>query len=266
MSSKTKNKTQEPTKSSRPKIWVVGGGMDYIKLFYDLGCDGAKNLDDADVVLFTGGADVTPDLYNEPCMPKTNFDRLRDQKEQAIYEAAKTLEIPMVGICRGGQFLNVMNGGSMFQHVTGHAMPGTHLARIEIPPYGGRDKSIRRTINVTSTHHQMMRPTEEAIVLMTAQCSYERHTPGKTYIGKADDDHPDIEAVFYDETNCLCFQPHPEVARAPAELVDFFEECLDNFIFPRINVSTPKKVLNEVEQAIKALDRPKLTAVKGGKK
>lgn len=257
MSAKSKKTTEEPTKSKRPKIWIVGGGFEYIKLFYDLGCDGARNLDDADVVVFTGGADVNPELYGEPCMAKTNYDRLRDQKEQEIFKAAVDLEIPMVGICRGGQFLNVMNGGGLFQHVTNHA-GRIHLARIEIPPFSGKDKNVRRTINVTSTHHQMMRPTEEAIVLLTARESMERITPTKHFAGLPREDNPDIEAVFYDDTNCLCFQPHPEYSQAPSELVDFFEECLDNFIFPRIPLPpSSEKVLSEVGQAIKAIDKKK---------
>lgn len=218
------------TTPKHPRVYVVGGGYDYIRLMYNLSCDGAKGIDDADVVLFTGGEDVDPRLYGEIPMARTVFNTERDKKEKAIFEICVERGIPMVGICRGGQFLNVMNGGKMWQHVTNHA-GRNHLARIEIPPFNGNQ---RRTITVTSTHHQMMIPTDEAIILLTALEAYEKNRHGYSKIGPLDETDLDIEAVFYDATNCLCFQPHPEYGNAPADCVDFFEECLDNFIFPRI--------------------------------
>lgn len=226
MSAKTKDKD---VKLNRPKCYIVGGGFDYIRLMFQLGCDGATNVSDADFVLFTGGEDVSPDLYNEVPMAKTNYNRARDDFEGVIYNAALERELPMVGICRGGQFLNVKNGGRMWQHVTCHA--GEHLARIEVPPFV---KNRRRTIMVTSTHHQMMIPTEDAIILATANVALEKDSPGLTKIGKGGDADPDIEVVLYQDTSCLCFQPHPEFKNCPADCVDFFEECLDNWIYPKI--------------------------------
>lgn len=235
----SKKKPEIPVANSRPKIWIVGGGYEYIRLFYNLGCDGAKNLEDADVVLFTGGEDVNPELYGEPILAKTFFNRARDAKEKAIFEAALERDLPMVGICRGGQFLNVMNKGSMYQHVTNHALgeQRTHKAFIEVPPYKSKKNDgevVKREIEVTSTHHQMMIPGPEAMVLLTARESYERQKPDRLYVGLPEEDSLDTEAVFYDATNCLCFQPHPEFSKAPGDLIDFFEECLDNFVFPRI--------------------------------
>jgi gamma-glutamyl-gamma-aminobutyrate hydrolase PuuD len=224
----SKKKSEKP--SVRPCVYVVGGGYEYIRLMFQLGCDGAKGLDDADVVLFTGGEDVTPDLYGEVPLAKTNYNRERDNLEQVIFQAARDRGLPMVGICRGGQFLNVMNGGKMWQHVNLHAS-GNHIGRIEIAPFNNDGK--RRTIMVTSTHHQMMIPTDDATILMTASESFEKESVGYSKIGKHKD-APDIEVVYYKDTNCLCFQPHPEFNNAPAECVDFFEECLDGFIYPNI--------------------------------
>jgi gamma-glutamyl-gamma-aminobutyrate hydrolase PuuD len=248
-------------KTDRPSVWIVGGGFEYIRLMYNLGYDGAKNLDDADIVLFIGGEDVNPELYGEVCMPKTHFNRDRDEKEKAIYEEALKRQLPMVGICRGGQFLNVMNGGRMWQHVTNHC--GNHVMRIEVPPFNEGNK--RRTIEVTSTHHQMMIPTDEALVLATANVAYEKISPGLERVGKNENDpDPDVEVVFYDDTNCLCFQPHPEMRRAPADCVDFFEECMQNYIIPRIPLSpTAKAILDQIPPAIKKVEEK---TTKGKKK
>lgn len=230
MSKKTGNAlAMEAKPDHRPKVYIAGGGLEYIRLMFNLGCDGAKNVEEADVVVFTGGEDVNPELYGEVPLAKTFFNRMRDERDTAVFDAALKKGIPMVGICRGGQFLNVRNGGKMWQHVGQHTI--SHLATVEIPPFHKGNR--KRIINVTSTHHQMMIPTDEAIILLTASEALEKISPDKHIAGKNKDD-PDIEAVFYDDTNCLCFQPHPEFATAPPDCVDFFEECLDNFIFPRI--------------------------------
>lgn len=243
--------------NSRPKVYIVGGGLEYIRLMYDLRCDGATSVEDADVVLFTGGEDVDPALYDEPPHKRTNFNTQRDLKERAIYEQALARDLPMVGICRGGQFLNVMNGGKMWQHVTGHTQP--HLAFIEVPPFNEHGQK-RILQNVTSTHHQMMIPTDEAVVLLTALEAWEKENgKGYTKMGK-ELTEPDIEAVWYAGTSCLCFQPHPEYKTANAGLVDFFEECLENFVFPLVNNDTIEAIKKQAD--VKGKKKPALTVPK----
>lgn len=246
-------------KKKRPKFYVVGGGLEYIRLLYNLGYDGAKGVDDADIILFTGGEDVDPALYGEIPLDKTRFSRLRDEKEKAIFEVAVERGIPMVGICRGGQFLNVMNGGKMWQHVTNHCVR-SHPMRIEIPPFNGKTDK-RRVISVTSTHHQMMIPTEEAIIIGTACEAFEKQKPHYLATGAPRWENPDIEVVFYDDTHCLCFQPHPEFASAPPECVDFFEELLNDWIFPRIVNETGKAILDQIPKSVKP-KKEKLTVKK----
>jgi gamma-glutamyl-gamma-aminobutyrate hydrolase PuuD len=239
--------------SGRPKVYIVGGGFEYIRLMYNLGCDGAKNVDEADMVLFTGGEDVSPQLYGEIPLAKTCYSPQRDEREKAIYEAALARELPMVGICRGGQFLNVMNGGKMWQHVNHHA-GRNHPAMVQVPPLNEKTKKPR-VISVTSTHHQMMIPAEHGCVLLTALESTEKDSAGYAKVGKNQND-PDTESVFYDDTNCLCFQPHPEFTSAPAECVDVFEEFLENFIYPMIPLR------DEMVDAILAQAETKVPKVK----
>jgi hypothetical protein len=91
------------------------------------------------------------------------------------------------------------------------------------------------------------------MVLLTAMEAFEKDSPGRSISGKIKAD-PDIEAVFYDDTNCLCFQPHPEYNNAPPECVEFFEECLDNFIFPRTPLrsdsATGRAIIAQIPQKI----------------
>lgn len=162
------------------------------KLFVErLGFESAT-IADADMVIFQGGADVTPELYNEKRIPETSCSRQVDESDISLY---KSFENKIkIGICRGSQFLNVMNGGKLWQHVNNHAIHGTHQA------FDGNEY-----IEVTSTHHQMMRPTAESIILLTAtESTYKLNDKGKFK------EVVDIEACYYPETNSFCFQPHPE--------------------------------------------------------
>jgi hypothetical protein len=79
----------------------------------------------------------------------------------------------------------------------------------------------------------MMIPTEDAIILATALEATEKTNVAYTKLNKGEEE-PDTEVVAYQDTHCLCFQPHPELAIATPECVDFFEECLDNWIYPYI--------------------------------
>jgi hypothetical protein len=210
------------------KVFVVGGGYDYIKYFYGLGLNGSTTLEGADFVVFTGGEDVSPELYGEKNVNSFNNPG-RDKQEKIVYEHVRSLGIPMVGICRGGQFLNVMNGGKMWQDVNNHC--GDHKIK-EV----GKGKKARSFL-VTSTHHQMMRPGKGAVVLAVGDngdgrpiCDL-RETYGECVEG-ADPKEPDYEVLWYPETNCLCFQPHPEYASAPKDCRVYFEELLSTYVEP----------------------------------
>ena len=105
------------------KVYVVGGDVRYAKFIdnYEI----VPKLEEADIVLFTGGEDVYPGLYGEEAQPATHFNLDRDLYEKLVYKKVSTKQL-CVGICRGAQFLAVMNGSKLVQHVSGHAIAGTH--------------------------------------------------------------------------------------------------------------------------------------------
>lgn len=181
------------------KVEIVNGSPAYRNLFIRMGFDvvdgsGGK----PDLICFTGGADVTSSLYGDKSHPFTGSDLYRDKWEKEIYIQALADGIPMVGICRGGQFLNVMSGGRMYQHVDKHV--GDHYLI---------DRKTGESIMVSSTHHQMMMPTDEAVLIASSIL----HGAREWYdgqIARRDISDEDIEVVYYPVTKCLCFQPHPE--------------------------------------------------------
>lgn len=187
---------------SKPKVFVVGGDHSVERMFRERGWIATsvlkteQDVEELSLVCFTGGSDIEPKLYGEAAIPKTYTAPYRDEYELKVYETLKTYDLPMVGICRGGQLLNVLSGGKMWQDVDGHG--GSHVAL---------DLATNRELWVTSTHHQMMRPGADAELLCTARKSTYRQSA--SYYDKSEE-FTDIEAVYYPTTKSLCFQGHPE--------------------------------------------------------
>lgn len=165
------------------------------------------------LVVFTGGEDIDPAWYNEPKYFRTMSHPKRDHREMVYYE--KYLDVPKVGICRGGQFLNVLSGGRMWQHVSGHT--DTHKMI---------DLLFTKTeLKVPSTHHQMMLPSEEAFILAVAKVAKDHVSCAKKTPPKP---KYDPEVVWYPKTNSLCYQPHPEnYISGDNKHVDLFFDYLD---------------------------------------
>lgn len=176
-----------------------------------------------DLVVFGGGTDVSPELYGEHNLLSGQSDRIRDFYEICVYKMCINHGVPMAGICRGSQFLCVMEEGSLFQHVTNHAIGGTHrLYRTD----GGSD------VHVTSTHHQMMRPTPEMKVLGVAnQKSTKWSVEFAEEVLQEPTDKPDddIEVVVSEDNCVLMFQPHPEYGFKECE--EYFFELLSEYCF-----------------------------------
>ena len=201
------------------KVYVVGGGYAYERMFKQAGYALATSMQEADLLCFTGGADVSPELYGEDnvgsyCSPE------RDKYEEQVFDWAYAHDVPMVGICRGGQFLNVMNGGKMWQDVDNHAISGTHKAMCK---YLGE-------IMVSSTHHQMMRPSAEGEVLVSANlASYKMNANGAKYSWECNFGD-DCEVAYYKDTKSLCYQPHPEIVNEDHQCRKHFLMLVDKLL------------------------------------
>jgi putative glutamine amidotransferase len=95
--------------------------------------DPGEVLDLLDGLVLAGGADIDPSSYGEEAHPET-LDTVpeRDRFEIALVRAAIERELPVLGICRGMQLINVAYGGTLLQHLPerfGHhehlRVPGT---------------------------------------------------------------------------------------------------------------------------------------------
>jgi putative glutamine amidotransferase len=77
-----------------------------------------ETLDSLDGVLFSGGSDLDPELYDqEPHDQTFGIHPERDRAELALLEAALARDMPVLAVCRGSQVLNVARGGDLVQHL-----------------------------------------------------------------------------------------------------------------------------------------------------
>lgn len=184
------------------KVYVVGGDTNYAKFIENYKI--VDDLKDADIVLFTGGEDVSPELYGAEKDPTTYSNLARDKYEQAVFNLVNKETQLCVGICRGAQFLAVMNGSKLIQDVPGHAITGTHTIKRQSPYIG----YLPDELEITSTHHQIL------------DVRNIDHNYSRILYKAAKDDRPEI-FVYQDSTKplCLCIQGHPEIMPANSNAV-----------------------------------------------
>lgn len=76
------------------------------------------NVSLLDGLVLSGGTHVHPERYGQEPMVTARYDRKRDATDQSLLEQAEVIGIPVLGICRGAQLINVFHGGSLCQNVT----------------------------------------------------------------------------------------------------------------------------------------------------
>lgn len=218
--------------SDRPLVYIAGTqfNQSVTGMFLKAGWAGTRDLQLADLIVFTGGSDINPDIYHEKTTSYTRgVDHRRDTVEIKEFKAAKDAGIPMVGICRGAQLLNCLNGGRLWQDV-GTAHFRDHTVK---------DLRTNEIWTTTSTHHQMMRPPETALVVaaacsptgdLSSLCDAKRAEgmnvkPSDGLLGT----NQDPEVVWFEDTMSLCFQGHPEYM-SRTDALDRFWKYVDEFI------------------------------------
>lgn len=84
--------------------------------------DGPPDLEGVVGVLLSGGGDIYPRHWDpgEPVHPSAEVDAARDELELPLIREAWACRLPMLGICRGEQALNVALGGSLIQDIPSH--------------------------------------------------------------------------------------------------------------------------------------------------
>lgn len=203
------------------KVYVVGEAKHYADFI--TGVSLVENIEDADIVVFTGGEDVDPSMYGAKKHPQTYSNLQRDLYEKEMFEKINPNQL-VVGICRGSQYLCVLNGGKLVQHCTGHGIFGTHSILCGDTVY-----------EITSTHHQMQYPfnlNDEDYTLIGI--SYTRRSlsyegDGISGIDVVYKGEPEIVLYHKKEMpRCLAIQGHPEYMRKEAPVVKYLNKLIND--------------------------------------
>ena len=112
--------------SSADVFWVMyaegilsAGGF---PVFLPIDVDPVDAIDNLDGLLLTGGTDIEPKHYGETSDTDLfPYEPVRDEFEFGLLDAVVHTPLPVLGICRGHQVINVHSGGSLNQHVPEHA-------------------------------------------------------------------------------------------------------------------------------------------------
>lgn len=198
----------------RDSCWMLPGHLEGLELASDLpitlplteDAGGISQLVSlCDGFLFTGGQDVSPELYGEKSRAACGeICENRDAFEQRLFAQALEQDKPMLGICRGIQFFNACLGGTLYQDLpTEYPSEVAHVMR---PPYDQTVHSVAllpgtplsallgmAELGVNSYHHQ-------AIKILA---------PGLGEMARSEDGL--VEAVYMpDKSFVWAVQWHPE--------------------------------------------------------
>ena len=178
-----------------------------------------KNPKSFKLVLFTGGADVSPTLYEETSPKKMcGINLSRDRMETKIFEHAIRNNIKIAGICRGVQFINVMAKGRMFHHVSNHA-GSVHTIQI----------ANGEIFEVNSLHHQMCILGPNTILV-----GWARPSVSEIYYGNKDEqvnfNGKESEVIIVPNLNACGVQYHPEMMDKKSHGYKFFYKFIEDFL------------------------------------
>jgi anthranilate/para-aminobenzoate synthase component II len=212
--------------------WGNGNSVYPFDKLFDEAVDAREHgLSTADAFLLWGGTDIHPSFYNEqphkfsgaPTLPSE-----RDMWEWKAMKYCKAHNIPIIGVCRGAQFMCAFAGGGLIQHVTGHT--------------GGSHPVVTASgelFSVTSSHHQMLdvHGTNHELIAWTpkrlSSVYYQENNHSSAHIGKAvlNNEFKEPEIVFFPDIKGLAIQGHPEWAEETSEFVTVTLNLVQEYLF-----------------------------------
>ena len=182
---KNNKKTVILSKASDNYInWIESRDIIIIDAYNISNIDSILNL--ADGIILTGGEDIYPLMYNDTNNIKLcgEFDFSRDTLEKKLFDYAFNNKLPLIGVCRGMQMMNVASGGTLFGDLpteigdsimhrnNGEVMHNIMVTNNNIDnismifPVNGKVLPKKQFFKVNSWHHQGLKEIAENIIVI----------------------------------------------------------------------------------------------------
>lgn len=150
------------------KIYL-NGAIPFVLSYYNSLCID-DILERIDGLLLSGGADIDSKFFDQPLHEESDLVLpIRDDFEIALCKAAIKKDIPILGICRGSQVLNVALGGDLNQHIEKHlSSNGKNELVHDVAIYNNTllfDIFKTNKIRVNSSHHQSNNKLGEGLII-----------------------------------------------------------------------------------------------------
>lgn len=166
----------------------------------------AEVLDGVAGLLLTGGEDVDPELYGaEPSPHLGTVDRGRDLLEVALVTEAGRRGMPVLGICRGIQLVNVAFGGTLWQD-----LPSERPGPVSHDPHGPRDAAAHRVRIAPDSRAARATGAAELVPNSLHHQAVRELAPGLVATAWADDGLVEAVESAADAPWLLAVQWHPE--------------------------------------------------------
>jgi len=200
------------------KYFTSACGANNGNFLQDLGFVHTRNIEEADVIIFGGGADVDPSTYGEEASDRTWTSPQKEKIEKEDFMEGIKLGKKMLGICRGIQFICAMAGGKLIQDVSGHS-GSSHT----ITTFDGV------SVNTNSIHHQMVNPYTIKDPRNYKVLAWSSKRRSNRYLGPKDKsillpwNFKEIESIYFPKISAIGFQFHPEMMHKSSQ----FEPVMD---------------------------------------
>ena len=209
--------------------WGNGSSIKPFDQLFDQAVDAkAKGFDNVDAFVLWGGMDIHPSYYNATAHKYNqagNAPSARDEWEWNAMKLCKARGIPIIGVCRGAQFMCAFTGGKLIQHVSGHTNGSHNVITTDGDKFA-----------VTTCHHQMLdlRDTNHELLAWTPD------NLSRVYYGEKDLDVVDRntfkepEVVYFPDIKGIAIQGHPEWAHEGSKFVAYCNQQISEYLFNEV--------------------------------
>ncbi len=191
----------------RLSVFLAGGRAVRISIRHQV------DLHPVEALVISGGDDIHPALYDQALPPHDRYDQARDALELRHIDYALSHGLPLLGICRGAQLLNVALGGSLYgnirklrHHTSNRPTPLPRKTALLVPGSMLQKIMGRDLARINSLHYQAMDRVPRALAVVARDLDHfpqaVEHTGGLPWIGVQW--HP--EYLFYQKVQRRLFR------------------------------------------------------------